>query len=69
MSLSLVAPPLVDNIVGTLTRPRGQHRLVIAKPYPPVGLYGLAVRLYHAYLVLRGHATAVIFDEDIKDLQ
>ncbi len=68
MLLPHVSPPLIDNMVHTHAGlPDG--RWVIAKPCSPTGWYGLVTRLNHALLVLRGRATAVIFDEDIKDIQ
>ncbi len=60
----MIKPELVDNL-RTLTRPKGSHRLVLLKPFPPQGLYGLQIRIYHAWLVLTGQATAIVFDEDL----
>ncbi len=59
----MIDPELADNLRTMVVLPNG--RLVIAKPFPPAGLYGLQIRIYHAWLVLTGQATAINFDEDL----
>jgi len=66
-------PPLIDEVLGRKalfdsSQTEINDRWYIAKPLPCYGWRNTAMRLYHAWLVLRGKAMAIQYAEDRKGL-
>ena len=59
-------PQLLDSFFNVIdkTEEEVDGKWYIAKPLPFYGLYEIKKRLYHAYLILKGKATAVQYAKD-----
>ena len=61
-------PQLIDELISSEKEPSTQSeingRWYIAKPLPFYGFITIRMRIYHAWLVLIGKATAIQYMED-----